>query len=307
MTTPPRDLREDILMEHSENSTGLVGSIVSRLFSSNEILNQQPSSRQRLTLSLSHRGTTTDHTIDDPSMMASSQRIIHALRRSFSNTNESHEEEPLSFRNTSHATGYIPESPFVTASDWQRESDVFSIIHDVESQQNELDFNNINNNNNVDEVQELGNITTATAANDLTNEAERVRLTTLSNTIDIRQIVRSVEGTLPFLVLLLIVFFVQHIVAIAIFACGTVALQKCNVIIRNEVAKKEEMKKRKLIACGMALLIMGEVVGRLGLGEGFLKLLLLYGEPLGTDVRIQCISSSHYLVSYRVLIDIFLN
>ena len=92
--------------------------------------------------------------------------------------------------------------------------------------------------------------------------AEHHRLTNSSviSSVDLRQLARSAEKSLPFAGLLLLVFVSQHALQILVLALVTFGLHRANVAMRSEVAKKAERETRALLAVVASALLQLVVV-----------------------------------------------
>jgi hypothetical protein len=118
---------------------------------------------------------------------------------------------------------------------------------------------------------------------DLAADAERLRLTTSTpiSTLDIRQISRSIETALPFLLLVLLVFTYHHFKSIAVLAVGTFTLYRCNSAIQQQVARRGELKRRKVATIAIVLFCYATIIASVGLpGGGVLRILTFRGAPV---------------------------
>jgi hypothetical protein len=123
---------------------------------------------------------------------------------------------------------------------------------------------------------------------DLAADAERLRLTTSTpiSTLDIRQMARSVETSLPFLLLVLLVFTYHHFKSILIVTFGTFLLYRCNSAIQQQVARRGELHRRKAASIAVALFLYATILAAVGL-------------PGGTLLRTLTFRSSSLLINYQ--------
>jgi hypothetical protein len=112
----------------------------------------------------------------------------------------------------------------------------------------------------------------------LAADAERVRLTTpnQSATLDVRNIAKVAEATLPYLLIVLIVFVYHHLRAVFLFSTGTWILHRCNRLLKNQVAQRSDVQRRKVIVSGMMLTLTGLLLVMFGLHGRLLAPLLLF-------------------------------
>ncbi|KAH7618810.1 putative RING finger and transmembrane domain-containing protein 2 [Nannochloris sp. 'desiccata'] len=119
---------------------------------------------------------------------------------------------------------------------------------------------------------------------DLAADAERLRLTTSTpiSTLDIRQIARSVEKSLPFLLLVLFVFTYHHFKSILLVSFGTFTLYRCNSAIQQQVARRGELNRKKAVSTAVALFFYATIIAAVGLpGGNLLRTLAFRGVPIG--------------------------
>lgn len=118
---------------------------------------------------------------------------------------------------------------------------------------------------------------------DVTENAERVRLTAPNISVDLRQAVRSAESTLPFVLLIIIVFTLHHLVSISIFGYCTWVLHRCNIVIQDQVARRGALQRGPVFACFALLMVHAVVIDALGLSGKIWKVLSMTGVPQGRD------------------------
>ena len=112
-------------------------------------------------------------------------------------------------------------------------------------------------------------LTSQEEVSDLAADAERLRLTTSTpiSTLDIRQISRSVESSLPFLLLVLLVFTYHHFKSIFFLTFGTMLLHRFNTAIQQQVARRGEVERRKVFSMAVGLFFISLLVQFGGLPE----------------------------------------
>ena len=121
----------------------------------------------------------------------------------------------------------------------------------------------------------------------LAAEAERLRLTTSTpiSSLDIRSIARSLERSLPFIILVLLVFVFHHLRHIVLYALGTHMLHRCNIIMQQQIARKADIQRRVVVSSVFSLLAYATALQYLvGIPHGMWRLLTFRGgAPLGTQ------------------------
>lgn len=112
----------------------------------------------------------------------------------------------------------------------------------------------------------------------LAADAERVRLTTpnQSATLDVRNIAKVAEATLPYLLIVLIIFVYHHLRAVFLFSTGTWILHRCNRLLKNQVAQRSEIQPRKVLISVVTLTLTGLLLAMFGLHGQLLAPLLLF-------------------------------
>jgi E3 ubiquitin-protein ligase RNFT1 len=120
------------------------------------------------------------------------------------------------------------------------------------------------------EAGESRHLTSQDEISDLAADAERLRLTTSTpiSTLDIRQIARSVETSLPFLILVLLVFAYHNFKSILLLSFGTAMLYRSNSAIQLQVARRGELKRRKVVGTSLALFCYAAILAAVGLPGG---------------------------------------
>ena len=122
----------------------------------------------------------------------------------------------------------------------------------------------------------------------LAADAERLRLTSSTpiSSLDVRQVARSMENALPFLILVFIVFFYHHFVPIAMFSLGTTLLHRANGSIQQQVARRGDLKRRKLISTALAVIGYATLLSVTSLRGKLIRILTLRGVSSSTQVII---------------------
>lgn len=86
-----------------------------------------------------------------------------------------------------------------------------------------------------------------------------------TSVVDIRALAASLEKTLPFVLLLLLLFILRHLVGLAAFSWLTYLLYRLNKVVRSQVALKAQRQPGPLLtAAGLVTL----QVGQLGVPKG---------------------------------------
>jgi hypothetical protein len=120
---------------------------------------------------------------------------------------------------------------------------------------------------------------------DLAADAERLRLTTSTpiSTLDVRQIARSIESALPFLLLVLLVFSYHHFKAIVLIGFGTFVLYRCNTAIQLQVARRGDLKRRRAMSTALVLFLYATLLAAVGLpGGNLMRILTFRGSPVSS-------------------------
>lgn len=122
----------------------------------------------------------------------------------------------------------------------------------------------------------------------LAADAERLRLTSSTpiSSLDMRQVARSAENALPFLILVLIVFLFHHFVPIALLSFGTSLLHRANGSIQQQVARRGDLQRRRLLSTAVAVVGYAVLLSVTGLKGQLVRILTLRGASQSPQVRV---------------------
>ena len=113
----------------------------------------------------------------------------------------------------------------------------------------------------------------------LAADAERVRLTTpnQSTTLDIRNVAKVAEATLPYLIIALTIFVYHHLRAVFLLGAGTWVLHRCNRLFKSQVALRSDIQRKKILISSIALIFTGFFIAMVGFHGKLLGPFLIFG------------------------------